>query len=89
MDELLVIDIVCKTVEVALVVSTPILMTSLVVGVGVSIMQVATSIQDVTLTFVPKMIAVGAVGVVAGAWMISVLVEFATWVLHTIPEIVS
>jgi flagellar biosynthetic protein FliQ len=62
----------------AVKVSGPFLIATLVVGLVVSILQVVTQIQEMTLTFVPKLIAVGLVCLVLGTWMLAVLVEFAT-----------
>jgi len=64
------------TLLTAAKVSLPLLIATLVIGVGVSILQVATQIQEMTLTFIPKLAVVIAVLVVSGAWMMSVIVEF-------------
>lgn len=62
----------------ALWVGGPILMTSLVVGSFISILQAVTQIQEVTLVFVPKIIAVFLVVSVAGGWMLQMIVAYAT-----------
>ena len=54
------------------------LIATLVVGLVISILQVVTQVQEMTLTFVPKLIAVGLVCLLLGTWMLAVLVEFAT-----------
>jgi flagellar biosynthetic protein FliQ len=59
-------------------VSAPFLIATLVVGLLVSVLQVVTQIQEMTLTFVPKLVAVGLVCLALGGWMLAVLVEFAT-----------
>jgi flagellar biosynthetic protein FliQ len=61
----------------AVKVSGPFLIATLVVGLVISILQVVTQIQEMTLTFVPKLIAVGLVCLVLGSWMLAVMVEFA------------
>lgn len=61
---------------VLLMVAAPILLTVLVVGVVVSILQAATQINEATLSFVPKLLAAMGVTVVMGPWMVSVLVDF-------------
>lgn len=57
-------------------IAAPILFCSLAVGLTISVIQVTTQIQEMTLTFVPKIIATVIVLLVFGAWMLSVLVEF-------------
>jgi len=72
---------------VALKVSGPFLVAGLVVGLLVSIFQAATQIQEVTLTFVPKMLAVGVVIVVAGPWMLDQLVLYTAELYRSIPTL--
>ncbi|MDQ1120682.1 MULTISPECIES: flagellar biosynthetic protein FliQ [Pseudoxanthomonas] len=55
----------------------PILLVTLVVGVAISVLQVVTQVQEMTLTFVPKMVAVGVVCLGLGSWMIATAVELA------------
>nr|WP_279237499.1 flagellar biosynthetic protein FliQ [Dyella sedimenti] len=57
-------------------VSAPILLATLVVGVVISIVQVVTQIQEMTLTFIPKLAIVVVMVVATGAWMMAVIVEF-------------
>ena len=72
-----------------LMVAAPVLLTVLVVGLVVSIFQAATQINEATLSFVPKMIAAVAVLMVAGPWMLSMLVEYLQRMLQAIPSAVS
>jgi flagellar biosynthetic protein FliQ len=72
-----------------LLVSAPILVVVLVVGLVVSIFQAATQINEATLSFVPKIVAAVAVMVLAGPWMMSTLVEFLQRVLMSIPAAVG
>ena len=64
------------TLETALLVSAPILLTCMVVGVVVTLLQAVTSIRDMTLTIVPKLLAVGAVMLITGGWCLSVILKF-------------
>lgn len=66
------------TLETALLVAAPILLTCLVVGVAVTLFQAVTSIRDMTLTIVPKLLAVGAVTLLFGGWMLQILLSFFT-----------
>lgn len=69
MNENLLIGVIKDAISTALTVSAPILITSLVVGLIISIFQATTQIQEQTLTFVPKLIAVAVVGLLTGGWM--------------------
>ena len=72
-----------------LMVSAPMWVTVLVVGLVVSIFQAATQINEATLSFVPKMIAAVAVLTIAGPWMLSTLVEYLQRTLQAIPQAVG
>jgi flagellar biosynthetic protein FliQ len=64
------------TLETALLLSAPILLTCIIVGVVVTLFQAITSIRDMTLTIVPKLVAVGAVTLLAGGWMLELTLRF-------------
>lgn len=72
-----------------LMVSAPILLAVLVVGLAVSIFQAATQIHEATLSFVPKVLAAVAVLAVAGPWMLTTLVEYIQRTLQSIPSAVG
>ena len=72
-----------------LMVSAPVLLVVLVVGLVVSIFQAATQINEATLSFVPKIVAAVAVLGFAGPWMVSTLVEYIRSVLMAIPTAVG
>jgi len=80
-----VLEVGRQAMLVGLQVALPILLTALVVGLLVSIFQAVTQIQEMTLQFVPKIVAVGLVLLFAGGWMLMRLVEFTTHVLTTLP----
>jgi flagellar biosynthetic protein FliQ len=65
-----------QTLLTAAKVSAPILLATLLVGVVISILQVVTQIQEMTLTFIPKLVVVVVMFVMTGAWMMAVVVEF-------------
>lgn len=69
--------LLADTLFTAVKVAAPFLLVTLVVGLLISILQVVTQVQEMTLTFVPKLIAVVVVCVVLGGWMLSVMVELA------------
>jgi len=72
-----------------LMVSAPVLLTVLAVGLVVSIFQAATQIHEATLSFVPKIIAAVLVLVFAGPWMLTTLVEYLQRTLQAIPGVVG
>lgn len=76
MNELIVIDIARQALYLVLKASAPMLLTSLVIGLIVSILQTITSIQEQTLTFVPKLIAVFVIIMLFGSWILNSLKEF-------------
>ena len=75
--------------QLLLMISAPILLTVLSVGLLVSIFQAATQIHEATLSFVPKIVAAVAVLAVAGPWMLSTLVEYLQRTLQAIPTVVG
>ena len=80
-----VIEILRTAVWMTLTLMSPILIVAISVGVLVSILQTVTSIQEQTLTFVPKMIAVAIVLIVSSHWMIRTLVDYTIWLFQKIP----
>ena len=72
-----------------LLVSAPLLLTVLVVGLVISIFQAATQINESTLSFVPKVVAAVAVLAIAGPWMLTMLVEYIQRTLLAIPTAVG
>jgi flagellar biosynthetic protein FliQ len=71
-----------------MLVSAPVLVVSLLVGLLISIMQAATSIQEFTLSFVPKLIAIAVALVLALPWMIDTMLSFTTNLFQQIPALV-
>ncbi len=67
----------------------PILVTTLVVGLLISLFQAVTSIQEFTLTFLPKLLAVAAILAVAGHWMLTQLVDYTDQLYSTIPKLLG
>ncbi|HZH97683.1 MAG TPA: flagellar biosynthesis protein FliQ [Fimbriimonadaceae bacterium] len=78
MDQSSVLEIGSQGVQVALMVSLPILAVTLFVGLAVSVFQAVTQVQEPTLTFLPKLVGVGAVMALMGSWMLTTLVTFMT-----------
>jgi flagellar biosynthetic protein FliQ len=87
MSENLVISIVKDAIYTGLLVASPILVVSIVIGLIISIFQATTQIQEQTLTFVPKLIGVALVGLLAGNWMLHTILDFVTRVFNQIANV--
>lgn len=85
MDESAVMDIVVQSMWVAARVSAPILVTAVVVGVAVGLLQSITQIQEQTLSFVPKFAAVGVAIALSGSWMLQTMISFTRDLVAGIP----
>lgn len=81
----LALQLMSQMLWYALLIAAPVLGLTMLVGILVSIFQVITQIQDVSLSFIPKMFAVAIVLAIFGPWMLKKLVEFATTVITQIP----
>ena len=86
MDENSVIDLTMSTLEMALKLALPLLLAALVVGLVVSVFQAVTQIQEMTLSFIPKILAMVVVIVVAGPWMMGQLTSYTKELYGSIPE---
>ena len=76
MTEQVIIDIFTQTLVLIIKVSAPMLLVSLVIGLIISILQTVTSIQEQTLTFVPKLLAIFLTLMLAGNWILTMLKEY-------------
>jgi len=84
-----VLTISQTALETAVMVSAPLLLTALVVGLIVSILQAATQINEATLSFIPKLLGVFAATIIAGPWMVSVLVDYMQKLFESIPHVIG
>ena len=87
MDSSFVIHIGQQTLETALLVSAPILLTCVIVGVVVTLLQAVTSIRDMSLTVVPKLMAVGFITLLFGGWMLGTMLRFMNEIFGHIQNI--
>lgn len=87
MSENMVMGVVKDAISTGLIVAAPILAISIIVGLLISIFQATTQIQEQTLTFVPKLIAVAVVGLLTGSWMLHELVNFTESIFGIISNI--
>lgn len=70
-----------------LLVAGPVLLVALLVGLAISVIQVATQLQEMTLSYVPKLLAAGVVLIALGPWMIHQVTQFATQTIQLIPSL--
>ena len=82
-----VLELAQRSVMLALTLAAPVLGFGLVVGLLVSVFQAATQIQEMTLSFVPKILAATAALVLFGPWMLRSMITFTTKLLTTIPHL--
>jgi flagellar biosynthetic protein FliQ len=75
--------------EVTLMVAAPMLLVALIVGLLISIFQAATQINEATLSFIPKLVGIFVALVVAGPWMLSVMLDYMRQVFSGIPGMIS
>lgn len=88
MTDVQVIEILQGAIGIGTKLAAPFLIASLSIGVFISIIQTVTQIQEMSLTFVPKLIGVAAILLVAGSWMIRELVGWVTTLWQSIPSMV-
>ncbi|WCB91396.1 Flagellar biosynthetic protein FliQ [Baekduia alba] len=89
MDTDTVVTLSTQAMSLALKLSIPLLGVGLIVGVLISIVQAVTSIQEQTLSFIPKVLAMAAVLVVGGPWMLNQLLSYTSELWTSIPNMVG
>ena len=87
MDSSYVLYLGRHTLETTLLLAAPILITCMGVGITVTLLQAVTSIRDMTLTIVPKLLAVGGVTMLCGSWMLQVALRFTAEIFTQIQNI--
>ena len=85
----LAIELVKSLIFQAVSLATPILMTALAIGLGISVFQAVTSIHEQTLSFVPKALGVLALIVVLLPWIVRTLIEFTKSIIEKMPQMVG
>jgi flagellar biosynthetic protein FliQ len=78
-----------QALELTLMVSAPLLLTALIIGLLISIFQAATQINEMTLSFIPKLVGMFAVLIISGPWMIGILLDYMTRLFSSIPYLVG
>ncbi|MFN4325855.1 MAG: flagellar biosynthesis protein FliQ [Azonexus sp.] len=84
-----VMEIGRQAIEVTLLIAAPMLVTALVVGLIISIFQAATQLNEATLQFVPKLVAMFVVLLLAGPWMLQYLIDYIQRLFGSIPQLIG
>ncbi|WP_103035875.1 flagellar biosynthesis protein FliQ [Castellaniella caeni] len=84
-----IMSLTYQALRVALVMAGPLLLVTLLVGLIISIFQAATQINEMTLSFIPKLLAVGATLVLLGPWLITTMVDYIQTLFNSIPGLAS
>ncbi|MFT3907096.1 MAG: flagellar biosynthesis protein FliQ [Steroidobacteraceae bacterium] len=84
-----VMSIAQRALEMTVLLAAPLLLVALAVGLLVGIFQAATQINEMTLSFIPKVLAIGATLLLAGSWMLKNLVSYTTQLIQSIPSLIG
>jgi len=84
MDSTYILYLGRHTLETALLVAGPIMLVSVIMGLAISLFQAVTSLKDMTLTLVPKLLAIGVTSLFFGNWMMQVIVKFTLEIFNQI-----
>jgi flagellar biosynthetic protein FliQ len=86
MDQSIVVSQVSKAILLIIIMSLPIILTAMIIGFSVSILQAITQVQEQTLSFVPKSMCVYAMIIILSPWMLNTILEFIQNLFHQIPS---
>ena len=89
MTSALALELIRHAIVTCLLVAAPLLLVALLVGVVISLLQAVTSLQEQTLTFIPKLVAVGAVTILVLPWMVRELIQYLAEMIRTLPMLVA
>ncbi|HHO59982.1 MAG TPA: flagellar biosynthesis protein FliQ [Thiotrichales bacterium] len=85
----MILDIGRDALWVTSLLAAPLLLSALAVGLLVGMIQAATQIQEMTLTFIPKLIVLALALMIAGSWMLGLITDFTIELFHNIPELIG
>ena len=78
-----------RALEITILLSMPLLLAALIIGLLVGVFQAATQINEMTLSFIPKLLAMAAVLALTGPWMLRTLVEYTRGLIESIPGMIG
>ena len=84
-----VIDVGKEALEVVTLLAAPVLLSALAIGLIIAMFQAATQINEMTLTFIPKLLTIAAVLMIAGPWLLQNLVSFTVRLFQSIPQLID
>ncbi len=84
-----VMTIGTRALEITLMLAAPLLLVALVTGLLVGVFQAATQINEMTLSFIPKLLAIAAAIAIAGPWMIRLIVDYTRELIQSIPSLIG
>jgi len=84
-----VLDVGREALWIIALLSAPLLLSALAVGLIVGMIQAATQIQEQTLTFIPKLITLALTLIISGSWMLNVITDFSTTLIQSIPDLIG
>jgi flagellar biosynthetic protein FliQ len=84
-----VMTVAQRALEMTLLLSAPLLLTALVIGLLVGVFQAATQINEMTLSFIPKLLGMAVAVVVAGPWMLKLIVSYTRELITSIPSLIG
>lgn len=86
MDQTIVVSQVSKAILLIIILSLPVVLTAMIIGFSVSVMQAITQVQEQTLSFVPKSLCVYGIIILLSPWMLQTMIQFVTNLFYKIPE---
>jgi len=89
MSHALIVDLARNAIMLALLIAGPMLLVALLIGLTVSVLQAVTQIQEQTLAFVPKLVGVSVVFLLALPWVLQLLVKYTTELFRSLPSLIS
>ncbi|MFO7325314.1 MAG: flagellar biosynthesis protein FliQ [Pseudomonadota bacterium] len=84
-----VMTIGTRALEITLMLAAPLLLAALVTGLLVGVFQAATQVNEMTLSFIPKLLAIATAIAIAGPWMIRVIVDYTRQLIQSIPSLIG
>jgi flagellar biosynthetic protein FliQ len=84
-----VMTIGTRALEITLLLAAPMLVVALVTGLLIGVFQAATQINEMTLSFIPKLVAMAATLIIAGPWMLKLIVDYTRELFNSIPGLVG
>ena len=89
MTEAYVLTLAQNALTLTVLLAAPALLASLIIGSLISLVQAATQIQEVTLTFIPKIVAIGLIMAFLGSWMLQQLLVFTAGLINSLPDLIK